>query len=190
LPEWFFTGKISVDSGRDAFHGEIRMTDESQEKRGGGETGRTFLVVVDDSEEMQVALHFAARRAMRTGGRVALLYVQQPAEFQHWMAVGDLMREEAREEAESLMQKLSAEVREWSGNYPVVHMREGDVREELEKLLDEETSISVLVLAASTESSGPGPLISYLVGKGSARLRVPVTIVPGSLSDEEIVGIT
>ena len=166
------------------------MADKSQAKPGDSETSRTFLVVVDDSEEMQVALHFASRRAMRTGGRVALLYVQQPTEFQHWMAVGDLMREEAREEAEGLMQKLSAEVKEWSGNYPVVHMREGDIREELEKLLDEEESVSVLVLAASTESSGPGPLISYIVGKGSARLRIPVTIVPGSLTDEEIIGIT
>ena len=166
------------------------MAEKSQSTAGGIEADRTFLVVVDDSEEMQVALHFASRRAMRTGGRVALLYVQQPAEFQHWMAVGDLMREEAREEAEGLMQKLSAEVKEWSGNYPVVHMREGDIGDELEKLLDEEESISVLVLAASTESSGPGPLISHLVGKGGARLRVPVTIVPGSLSDEKIIAIT
>lgn len=166
------------------------MAEKSQRTAGGTEADRTFLVVVDDSEEMQVALHFASRRAMRTGGRVALLYVQQPAEFQHWMAVGDLMREEAREEAEGLMQKLSAEVKEWSGNYPVVHMREGDIGDELEKLLDEEESISVLVLAASTESSGPGPLISHLVGKGGARLRVPVTIVPGSLSDEKIIAIT
>jgi hypothetical protein len=100
------------------------------------------------------------------------------------------MREEAREEAESLMQKLSSEVKEWSGNYPVVHMRDGDIREELEKLLAEEKGISVLVLAASTETSGPGPLISHLIGKGGARIRVPVTIVPGSLSDEEIVAIT
>lgn len=166
------------------------MSDEATEKRGGAETERTFLVVVDDSEEMQVALHFASRRAMRTGGRVALLYVQQPAEFQHWMAVGDLMREEAREEAETLMQKLSSEVKEWSGNYPVVHMRDGDIREELEKLLQEEPSISILVLAASTDSSGPGPLISHLVGKGSGSLRVPVTIVPGSLSDDQIIAIT
>ncbi|UCH73692.1 MAG: universal stress protein [Rhodospirillales bacterium] len=151
---------------------------------------RVFLVVVDQSEEMLVALHFAARRAMRTGGRVALLYVQEPTEFQHWMAVGDLMREEAREEAEALMQKLSAEVKEWSGSFPVVHMREGDVREELVKLLEEEPSISVLVLAASTESGSPGPLISHLVGKGSGLLRVPITIVPGSLTDEEIVAVT
>lgn len=166
------------------------MAENSEDRPGAVEASRTFLVVIDDSEEMQVALHFASRRAMRTGGRVALLYVQQPAEFQHWMAVGDLIREEAREEAEGLMQKLSAEVKEWSGNYPVVHMREGDIGDELEKLLDEEESISVLVLAASTESSGPGPLISHLVGKGGAGLRVPVTIVPGSLSDEKIIAIT
>ncbi len=74
------------------------MTDESGEKPGSVEMNRTFLVVVDDSEELRVALHFASRRAKRTGGRVSLLYVQQPAEFQHWMAVGDLMREEARNE--------------------------------------------------------------------------------------------
>ncbi len=166
------------------------MAEDSLETKPAPETDRVFLVVVDDSEEMQVALHFASRRAMRTGGRVALLYVQEPAEFQHWMAVGDLMREEAREEAEALMQKLSAEVREWAGSYPVVHMREGNLREELEALLAEEPSISILVLAASTGSGGPGPLISHMVGKGAGKLRVPVTIVPGSLSDEEILAIT
>jgi len=166
------------------------MTDAENQAGRRQDDGRVFLVVVDQSEEMRVALHFAARRAMRTGGRVALLYVQEPTEFQHWMAVGDLMREEAREEAEALMQKLSAEVKEWSGHFPVVHLREGDVREQLLQLLKEEPSISVLVLAASTESGAPGPLISYIVGKGSGSMRVPVTIVPGSLTDEQIIAVT
>lgn len=158
--------------------------------QGSGENDRVFLVVVDESQEMRVALHFACRRALRTGGRVALLYVQEPAEFQHWMAIGDLMREEAREEAESLLQKLSAEVQQWAGTFPIVYLREGSRAEELEKLLDEEPTISVLVLGASTESAGPGPLISHLVSKGTAKLRLPVTIVPGSLSDEEIIALT
>lgn len=166
------------------------MTDDTAEKQRGLEENRTFLVVVDQSEEMKVALRFASRRAMRTGGRVALLCVQEPAEFQHWMAVGDLMREEAREEAENLVQGLSAEVKEWSGNYPVVHMREGNPAEQLEALLAEEPSISVLVLAASTEAGAPGPLISHIMGKGSTSLRLPLTIVPGSLSDEQIIAIT
>ena len=79
---------------------------------------RVFLVVVDDSEEMKVALHFAGRRAKRNGGRVALLHVQEPADFQHWMSVGEIMREENREAAEELLQELSAEVASWSGRVP------------------------------------------------------------------------
>lgn len=166
------------------------MSDETEQTKSSAEEDRVFLVVVDDSEEMRVALHFACRRAMRTGGRVALLYVQEPADFQHWVAVGDRMREEAREEAEGLMQKLSAEVQQWAGGFPVLYLREGGRREELEKLLKEEPSISVLVLGASTGAKGPGPLVSYLFGKGASHLRVPVTIVPGSLSDEDVIALT
>ncbi len=166
------------------------MSDETEQTKSSAEDDRVFLVVVDDSEEMRVALHFACRRAMRTGGRVALLYVQEPADFQHWVAIGDRMREEAREEAEGLMQKLSAEVQQWAGGFPVLYLREGDRREELEKLLGEEPSISVLVLGASTGAKGPGPLVSYLFGKGASSLHIPVTIVPGSLSDEDVIALT
>ena len=61
---------------------------------------RIFLCVVDSSEEMRIALRFASRRSNHTGGRVALLYVIEPADFQHWMSVEEKMREERREEAE------------------------------------------------------------------------------------------
>lgn len=155
-----------------------------------GRKERVFLVVVDDSEEMPVALHFACRRARNSGGRVALLYVSTPADFQHWAAVGDLMRQEAREEGEQLLQRLSAEVYEWAGAYPILYIREGDVREEVIKLIDSEPSISILVLAASAGSGGPGPIISYLLGKKARQSRVPITIVPGSLTDEELIEIT
>ena len=154
------------------------------------ESERIFLVVVDDSVEMRVALQFASRRAHRTGGRVALLYVQEPADFQHWMAVGELMREEAREEGEELLQRLSGDVQKWAGNLPVFYMREGDRREELFKLLEEEPSISIVVLAAGQGTEGPGPIISYVLGKGAGLLHIPMTIVPGSLSEEEIIALT
>ena len=140
---------------------------------------RVFLVVVDETEEMKVALRFACLRARRTGGRVALLYVIEPAEFQHWMAVGDLMREEARSEGEQLLQRLAAQVNELVGTIPVLYVREGKVRDELFKLLDEEPRISVLVLGANTGSRGPGPLVSALTGKMIGKLRVPITVVPG-----------
>ena len=151
---------------------------------------RVFLVVVDETEEMKVALRFACLRARRTGGRVALLYVIEPAEFQHWMAVGDLMREEARSEGEQLLQRLAAQVNELVGTIPVLYVREGKVRDELFKLLDEEPRISVLVLGANTGSRGPGPLVSALTGKMIGKLRVPITVVPGNLGDEEIDSVS
>src|SRR6187551_3530712 len=113
------------------------MTDNQSQQE------RVFLVVVDESEEMRVALRYAARRAQHTGGRVALLYVIEPTELQHWMAVETLMREERREEAEALLQKLSAKVAELAGTMPVLYIREGRRRDELLGLLDEERSISI-----------------------------------------------
>ena len=150
---------------------------------------RIFLVVVDDTQEMAVALRFACRRASNTGGRVALLYVVEPSDFQHWMAVGDLMREEARNEGEQLLQRLAAKVNELTGHLPVLHVREGTRREELLKLIDEDPTVSILVLGASVEKRGPGPLVEALTGKFVGKLRVPVTIVPGNLSDDEIDSI-
>ncbi len=151
---------------------------------------RIFLVVVDDTEEMGVALRFACGRARNTGGRVALLFVVEPTDFQHWMAVGDLMREEARNEGEQLLQRLAARVNEMTGTLPILHVREGNRRDELLKLIDEEPSISILVLGASIDKRGPGPLIEELTGKFVGKLRIPVTMVPGNLSNEDIDGIS
>ena len=153
-------------------------------------TDRTFLVVVDDSEEMRAALRYACRRALHTGGRVALLRVIEPAEFQHFAAIGNLMIDEARDAAEALLSRLAAEVNATSGELPVVYVREGEPREELLRLIEEEPSISVLVLAAGVDPSGPGPLISAITGRYVNRLRIPLTIVPGSLSDRQIDELT
>ena len=153
-------------------------------------SNRVFLVVVDDTPEMDVALRFACRRARNTGGRVALLYVVEPADFQHWMSVGNLMREEARSEGEQLLQKLAGTVNEQTGALPILYVREGNRRDELLKLLDEEPSISILVLGANVGKRGPGPLIEALTGKFLGKLHVPLTIVPGNLESDEIDGIT
>lgn len=147
---------------------------------------RVFLVVVDDTEEMHVALRYACRRARHTGGRVALLHVIEPADPQPFRQVAELILAEQRAQAEELMQKMSSEVVELSGQLPVVHLRNGDRADQLLNLIEEEPDVSILVLAAGTGSEGPGPLISQLVGRLSGRLRVPITVVPGVLSDEQI----
>ena len=151
---------------------------------------RVFLVVVDETQEMRAALHFASLRAKSTGGRVALLYVIEPTEFMHWMAAEDLSQEESRERAEEVMQNLSAEVNEWARELPVLFLREGMRDECVLELIEKEPAISILVLGAATGAKGPGPLVSALTGKLMGKLRVPITMVPGNLSDEQIKAIT
>ena len=150
---------------------------------------RIFLVVVDQTPELKIALRYACRRARATGGRVAMLYVTEPADSSEWLAVGEIMREERRAEAEARLQELSTQAKELSGEMPVLHVREGAVESELLKLIDEEPSISVLVLGAGAGPKGPGPLVSAIAGKLSGRVRVPVVIVPGSLSETDIDAI-
>jgi len=151
---------------------------------------RVFLVVVDESEELQTALHYAARRAAHTGGRIALLYVIEPSELQHWISIEHLARDESREEAEQLVQRLCEEIAPIAGTMPIVYIREGRRRDELLALIAEEPSISILVLAAGTGPEGPGPLIAYLTGKPAARLRIPITIVPGGLTLEQLDAVS
>jgi len=150
---------------------------------------RVFLVVVDDTPEMRVALRYACLRARRTGGRVALLRVIDKGDFQHWAAVGALMREEARTAAEQLVQELAAPVVRISGQIPVLYIAEGDPKQVLLELIEEAPEIKILVLAAAP-GSNPGPLISFLTKRYIGRLRIPVTLVPGGLSDAEIDQLT
>ena len=147
---------------------------------------RVFLVVVDETPEHRIAVHYAARRAAHTGGRLAMLYVIEPSELQHFLAIEELARAERREAAEELLQRLCDEIAPVAGAMPIVYIREGRRRDELLALISEEPSISILVLAAGTGPEGPGPLITYLTGKPVARLRVPVTIVPGGLSIDQL----
>ncbi len=152
-------------------------------------TPRIFLVVVDESPEMPVALHYASRRAAHTGGKVALLRVI-PREESHGLAsIAAMIREETQKEAEQLLQRLAQTVVDEGGSLPVVYIREGMPSEQVIDLVNSDPTISTLVLAAGTGPEGPGPLVSYLASR-AARLRIPVTIVPGGLTREQIDAIS
>jgi nucleotide-binding universal stress UspA family protein len=150
---------------------------------------RVFLVVVDESPEMRKALHYACRRAKRTGGRVALLYVMPPPEAQQWGTVAELMHQEARQQAEQVVARYAEVAATFTGQPPSIHIREGKARDALLKLLVEDRSISVLVLGSSSSGEGPGPLVTALAGKSANQLRIPLTIVPGGLTEAEIDAI-
>ena len=153
------------------------------------EATRVFLVVVDESPEMRTALRYACRRAKRTGGRVALLYVMDPPETQQWGGVADLMRQEARQQAEQVVGVHAEAAATLTGQPPAIHIREGKSRDELLKLIAEDRSISVLVLGSSSTNEGPGPLVTAFIGKAGNLLRIPLTIVPGGLTEAEVDAI-
>ena len=166
------------------------MGETAAEKAATAKRDRVFLVVVDDSTERDVALRYACLRARNGGGRVALLRVLEPVGMIEWAGVGVLMAEERREEAEKLLSGLGAQVQEITGGLPILLIREGEARDELLALLEEDPRISILVLASAATGSGPGPLISALTGRYASRVRVPMTIVPGGLDDRELERVT
>lgn len=153
------------------------------------EIARKFLVIADGSEESRSAAYFAARRARNTKGGVAVLAVVDAGSgFEHWLGVSETMRAEAREAAETALESLAEDVEEVTGTRPEVILREGDLLAELHDLIAEDESIAILVLGAATDSDGPGPLVSALGrGKGLFGDRaIPVTVVPGGLSREQL----
>jgi nucleotide-binding universal stress UspA family protein len=153
---------------------------------------RKFLVVADDSPEFEAALRLACRRARSTRGHVALLKVVEPAVFEHWSGVREEIERQARQEAESELQKLAEFVVEASGLAPEFIIKHADsVRAALKSVVAEDPDIKILVLAASTGNRGPGPLIASIAKEGvnwGAR-KIPVTVVPGDLTDEEIADL-
>ncbi|MXP62946.1 universal stress protein [Roseomonas sp. M0104] len=151
---------------------------------------RVFLVVVDDSPERRIALRYACLRAKNGGGRVALLRVIEEEGTVEWAGVGAMLQEERREEAEKLLSALAAEVQEITDGLPILLIREGDPRDELLALLDEDPRLSILILATAATGGAPGPLITALTGRYAPRLHVPMTIVPGNLSDEDLLRVT
>jgi nucleotide-binding universal stress UspA family protein len=162
-----------------------------KKKRRSFEAGhfRKFLLVVDESQEVEVALYYAASRIQRSSGSIVMLYVIVPQEFQHWINVRQQQVEEETTKAKALFRlfrrKLNLAGFENVASEEII--REGAKGEEIRKLIDEDEDIAVLVLGASTDPAGPGPLVASLAaGTAAGSFPIPVTIVPGALELEDI----
>jgi len=145
-----------------------------------------LLVVIDDTEECDRAVYFSSRRAARIGGNVVMLRVlENHDQSQQWLGVADIMRAEAHQEADAELAKYLARAKGIAGITAEPVVREGDKAEEILKVIDEDEDIFILVLAAGTSSEGPGPLVTT-IGRTAGDFPIPVAIVPGHLTDEEI----
>jgi hypothetical protein len=153
---------------------------------------RKFLVVADDTPEFQAALRFACRRARSTSGRVALLRVIEPAVFEHWSGVREEIERQLREEAEAALQASAPLVQAETGYPPEFLIVDAEnVRAALRQVIGADPDIKILVLAAAVDGRGPGPLVGSLAKEGVkwGERKLPVTIVPGDLTDAEIADL-
>lgn len=150
---------------------------------------RKFLVILDDSRECLNAMRFAAMRAAKTGGGVEVLSVIPPDEFNHWIGVGNIMREESRERITVHFEVFAKWMRDRQGVDPELVIREGEAVPEIMAQIREDPEIGVLVLGAGSGKSGPGPIINQMM-RASAELPVPMTIVPGEMSKDRLEEIT
>jgi nucleotide-binding universal stress UspA family protein len=146
---------------------------------------RTYLAVIDDTEEAEIALRFAARRAAKTGGTVLVLALIEPAEFVTWGGVQATMEDEARQRAEGLVASVSGSLFDESGIRPSILVRQGDPVQVVRELLSENDGIAALVLGAAASGS-PGPLVSHFAGADAGKTPCPVMIIPGSLTREAV----
>ncbi|MCB1511684.1 MAG: universal stress protein [Hyphomicrobiaceae bacterium] len=160
-------------------------------KRRAFDTGhrRKFLVIVDETAEVDAALYFAASRAKRTGGSLLLLYVIQPQDFQHWMGVRQIQLEEETNKAKALFRLFRRKLANADLDDVICEevIREGGLAEEIATAIEEDEDVGILILGAAVDSKGPGPLVSSLAtGKAAGTFPVPITIVPGDMSLEDV----
>ncbi|MBV9347111.1 MAG: universal stress protein [Pseudolabrys sp.] len=147
---------------------------------------RKYLVVIDDTEECDRAVHWATKRASRTKSVVMMLRVIETGERnQQWLGVADIMQAEAMEAAKAALDKYADRVKAVADVKVERVIREGSTPEEIVKLIEEDADIGILVLAAGTAKEGPGPLVTS-ISKTAGTFPIPLAIVPGQLSDEDI----
>lgn len=143
---------------------------------------RIYLVIMDETAEARLALRFAARRAVRTGGTVHILALVPQQDFSLFSGVQATIEEEARVSAEALATTAANSLASSTGLQPVIAVRHGDGPKVVRDYLALNPEIAALVLGAATEG-GPGPLVTFFI---AGHLPCPLMIVPGSLTEADL----
>src|SRR5918998_680916 len=116
---------------------------------GAKEPKRTYLVVVDDSEESRVALRFAARRAAKTNGRIEVLGIVEPQDFVQFGGVQAAIEEEQRLRIEGVVSASVGEILDESGVEAKIIVQQGEPVKAVHEYIGEREEVAALVLGAA-----------------------------------------
>ena len=140
-----------------------------------------YLLVVDDTPEFRVALRYTAHSAKKNGARLALLYILDQEDFQHWGHIADKIHDEIMTEAYKLLFEAADLATEISGHMPAFYLQDGGKMDVILDIIKQDPLIEKFILGGNTSTSSAGPLVSYFTGKGLPELSVPLTIVPDTI---------
>jgi nucleotide-binding universal stress UspA family protein len=152
---------------------------------GADEQKRTYLVVIDDSEEARIALRFAARRAAKTDGRIEVLGIVEPQDFVQFGGVQAAIEEEQRLRIEGVVSSAVGEILDEAGIEATIIVRQGEPVKAVREFIGEREDVAALVLGAAP-AGNPGPLVAHFTGHDAGMLPCPVMIIPGSLTDQRL----
>lgn len=161
---------------------EAQIIEETPKLRGRKGDGGTYLVVAEDTDEFRAALRYGCLMAKTHRARLGILVILENQDFQHWGAVEDKVKRELREQGEKYLWTVAKTANDYNGTIPSLYFAEGEGGEAVIKTIDADEHIVTLILG-NRAGSGPGPLISYCLGKGLEHMRVPLVVVPSHLKD-------
>lgn len=147
---------------------------------------KSYLIIADESEEFSAALYYALRLANLNNGHVSIAHIQDLQDFLHWGAVENMVREDMRKESEQILYRIARECNTYNNHIPSLYSREGKAVDVIQEILEGDPRICALILAASTKSSDPNPLIKHFSGKAGAALKIPLMIIPGTLGKDDV----
>ena len=150
---------------------------------------RKFLLIVDESKEVESALYFAASRIQRSSGSIVMLYVIVPQEFQHWINVRQQQVEEETTKAKALFRLFRRKLnlagfrgRGLRGDHPRGGKGRGDPPPHRRGRRYRAPGARGL-----HDPDGPGPLVSsFAAGTTAGDFPIPMTVVPGQLALADI----
>jgi len=150
---------------------------------------RKFLAVSDETEECVSALLFAAMRAKAVGAGLVMLRCARVPGLGGWVGIDREISQDAIDSARLKAVGHANLVEDKVGLKAEIVISEEEPVDAIGKLIDDDTAIKVLILAAAP-GWRPGPLVSRLAkGKPIASRPIAVTVIPGGLSDEQLTEI-
>jgi hypothetical protein len=148
---------------------------------------RKFLAVSDETEECLSALVFAGMRAKAVSAGLVILRCARVPGMGGWIGLDKDISQDAIDAARLKATQHADVVEQRTKVKPELSISDDEPVDAIRKLVEGDPAIKVLILAAGTGRSGPGPLVSRIAkGRPLANRPIAVTVIPGDLTDAQL----